>query len=163
MDQIFQRIIDHNFSDLKGATVQASVPVLASLINEVLPIVLQGNRTIESCQVTLHPENRVSVSVKTTLLPWPIDLKMRLDRSVDLTSYATPKLRAWMENNLLFGKLGSWLNALPEGIKLYGNQIVIDLGSFLTAEQRRLVPLVKSAGIRTEEGSLLLDIRIAVE
>ena len=63
-----------------------------------------------------------------------------------------------MENNRLLGSLGSLFNALPEGIKLYGNQVVIDLEAFLPErEHRRLLSLVKSVGIRTEEGTIILD------
>jgi hypothetical protein len=69
-----------------------------------------------------------------------------------------------MENNLLLGSLGSVLNVLPEGIKLYGNQIVIDLGAFLrTVEQKSLLKLVKSLGIRTEEGKIILDARLEID
>jgi hypothetical protein len=53
---------------------------------------------------------------------------------------------------------------LPGGIKLYGDQIVIDLGAFLrTAEQKRLLKLVKSVGIRTEEGKVILDAKIEID
>ena len=69
-----------------------------------------------------------------------------------------------MENNRLLGSFGSLFNALPEGIKLYGNQIVFDLAAFLhTPEQKRLLNLVKSVGIRTEEGKLILDAKIEVD
>jgi hypothetical protein len=68
-----------------------------------------------------------------------------------------------MENNRLLGSLGSLFNALPEGIKLYGDQVVIDLGAFLrTPEQKRFLTLVKSIGIRTEAGKLILDVRAEV-
>ena len=164
MDKIFQRIIDNNFSDLKGSLVQATVPVPEVLINEILPIALLGNKTIKSCQVSIHPQNQVSANVKTTLLPWPLHLKLKLDTSVDLASFSSPKIRAWLENNILLGRLGALFNALPDGVKLYGNQVVIDIGSFLqTPEQRRALELVKSVDIRTEEGKMILDVRIEVE
>ena len=115
-------------------------------------------------QVTVHPQNRVSVNVKTALLPWPLNLRLKLDTSVDFASYSSPKIRAWMENNLLLGSLGAFFNALPEGIKLYGNQVVLDLGAFLrTPEQKKYFDLVKSIKIETEEGRALLDIRVEVE
>jgi hypothetical protein len=69
-----------------------------------------------------------------------------------------------MENNRLLGSLGSLFNALPEGIKLYGDQIVIDLGAFLrTPEQKKLLQLLKSVGIQTEEGQVILDVRAEVD
>jgi hypothetical protein len=164
MDKIFQKIIHNNFSDFKGATVDALVPVPQSLINELVTEALRGNKNIASVQVSIHKQNRISLDVKTNLLPWPLNLKLKLDTSVDLASYSSPKIRAWMENNRLLGSFGSLFNALPDGIKLYGDQIVIDLGSFLrTPEQKRLLSLIKSVGIRTEEGKIILDAKIEVD
>ena len=164
MDQIFKRILDNNFSELKGSTVSASIVVPQSLINEIIKAALKGNRNIDSVQLSIHAQNRVSVDVKTTLLPWPLNLKLKIDNAVDLASYSSPKLRAWMENNRWLGSLGSLFNAFPEGIKLYGNQIVVDLGSFLqTPEQKRMLDLVKSVDIRTQESTVVLDVQAAVD
>ena len=164
MERVFQRIIHNNFSDFQGATVDARVPVPESLINELIGAALEGNHNIESCRTSVHPHNRATVRVKTTLLPISLDLKIKLDSSVDFASYSSPKLRAWMENNRWLGMAGSLFHALPEGVRLYGNQIVIDLGYFLrTPEQRRILELVKSAGINTEEGKVILDIHLQVE
>src|SRR5688572_27638478 len=113
MDKIFQKIIRNNFSDLKGTTVDASVPVPQSLINELIAEVLKGNKSIASVQASIHAQNKVSFDVKTNLLPWPLNLKLKVDKSVDFASYSSPKIRAWLENNRLFGSLGSFLNALP--------------------------------------------------
>jgi hypothetical protein len=163
MEKILRKIIQNNFSDLKGTTVDASVHVPESLINEFLAEAIKGNRNIASIQASIHAQNRVSVDVKTTLLPWPLNLKLRLDTSVDFASYSSPKIRAWLENNRLLGSLGSLFNALPEGIKLYGDQVVIDLGPFLrTPEQRRLLSLVQSVDIRTEEGKVILDAKLEI-
>jgi hypothetical protein len=163
MDKLFQRIINNNFSELKGTTVDANIPIPQSLINELIGTVVKGNKNISSIRASIHPQNRISVDVKTTLLPLTLNLKLKLDKSVDFASYSSPKIRAWMENNRLLGSLGSLFNALPEGIKLYGDQIVIDLGAFLrTPEQRRLLNLVKSVNIRTEDGTVILDAKIEV-
>src|SRR5918912_552406 len=120
MDKIFRRIIDNHFSELKGTTVNASVPVPEALINEVIRTALQGDRNISYCQISIDGENQVSIKLKTRLLPWSLHLKLKLDRSVDFVSFSSPKIRAWLENNLLLGKLGAFFNMLPEGIRLYG-------------------------------------------
>ena len=86
--------------------------------------------------MSIAGQNRVFVKLKTTILPWPLDLKLKLFKSVDLAR--SPRIRASLENNLLLGKLGSFFKALPEGIKLYGNQVVVDIESFLsTPEQKK--------------------------
>lgn len=164
MDRVFQKIIDNNFSDLKGTTVDAFVSVPQSLINEIIQEALKGNKKIASVQVAVHTQNRVSADVRTTLLPWPLKLKLKLDQSVDFASYSSPKIRAWMENNRLLGSLGAFFSALPEGVKLYGNQVVVDLGAFVsTPEQKKYLDLLKSVGIETEEGRALLSVRVEVE
>jgi hypothetical protein len=164
MDQVFQRIVDSNFSELKGSVVDASIPVPQVLINELIEAALREEKTIKSCRVSVYAENRVSVDLKTTLLPWPLNLKLKLDKSVDFASYSSPKIRAWMENNRLLASLGSMFNALPEGIKIYGNQLVVDLEAFLRPPgQKRLLDLVKSVEIKTEEGKVILDARMRID
>jgi hypothetical protein len=164
MDKIFQKIIENNFSDLKGTIVQASVPLPESLINEIIQAALQGDKNIESCRVSIHQQNKINVNMKSTLLPWSLNLKLKLDHSIDFASFSSPKIRAWLENNLLLGKVGSFFNVLPEWVKLYGDQVVLDIGAFLkTAEQKQMLDLVKSVGIRTEEGRVILDGKIEVD
>jgi hypothetical protein len=162
MDEIFQKIIDNNFSDLKGLAADASIPVPQNIINEIIEAALQGNKNIESCRVSIGGQNRITVKLKTTILPWPLDLRLKLFKSVDLAR--SPRIRASLENNLLLGKLGSIFKALPEGIKLYDSQVVVDIGAFLsTPEQRRILGLIKSAEINTEEGKLILDVHVRVD
>jgi hypothetical protein len=164
VDKIFQRIIDNHFSELRGTTVDASIPVPEALINEIILAALMGNKNLQSILVSVHAQNKISANVKTTLLPWSLNLKLKLDTSVDFGSYASPKIRAWLENNRLLGSLGSMFNALPDGIKLYGDQIVIDLGTFLRRpEQKRILELVRSISIRTEAGKVILDVKIEVD
>jgi len=158
MDKIFQRIIDDNFSELPGLVVDASIPVPESLVNEIIQTTLRGNRTISRCRVTISPDNQVAADVKSPLLPWTFHLKMKLFGSVDFTG--SPKVRAFLENNLLLGKLGALFKALPEGIKIYDDQVVLDIGSFLSPEQKELLSLVRSVNIKTEEGKVLLDVKI---
>ena len=161
MDEIFQKLIDNNFSDLKGLAVDASIPVPEPLINEVVETALKGNRNITDCQVSISGQNRVSIHLKTGLLPWPLNLKLRLDKSVDLRD--SPKIRALLENNLLLGTLGSFFKGLPSGISLSGNRVIVDLGAFLSKpEQKNFLDLIKSAEITTEEGKVILDVKLRV-
>jgi hypothetical protein len=112
--------------------------------------------------VSISGQNKVSVNLKTTLWLWPINLKLRLETSVDFTGH--PKIRASLENNVLLGKLGSLFKALPNGLNMQGDQVVVDVQSFLdTPDQRKMLDLIKSAEIRTESGSVILDIKIKVE
>lgn len=159
MEKIFRQLLETNFAELTGLTANASVPVPEQLVNELLEIQLAGSKKITWCRVSIEEQNRMDVHVKTPLLPWTLDLKLKLFHVVELTG--SPRLRAFLENNLLIGKIASSLNAFPEGIRMYDNQITVDLGKLLDSpEQRRLLELVKSMEIRTETGKLILDVKI---
>jgi hypothetical protein len=164
VDRILNRLLETNFSELPGAVADAVIPVPETLINELIQAGLPDNGTITALQVSVHPENRISATVKSTLLPWSLNLKLKLDSSVDIASYASPKVRAWLENNRLLGSLGALFRLLPEGTRLYGSQDVVDLGTFLhTPEQQKVLALVKSIGLATEKGRLILDVHIEVD
>lgn len=164
MEEVFQKIIARDFSDLAGLTANASIPVSESLINEMIAALLQGDKTIESCQVSIYEQNRVSVRLKTSLLPWPLNLKLKLDNAVDFGSFSSPKVRAWLENHRALGSLASFFHALPEWLRLYGDQVVVDLGFFLrTAEQKKVLDLIESIGIKTEVDKAIFDVNIRVD
>ncbi len=161
MDKIFQRIIDNNLADFKGLKVDASIPVPEHIINGIIELALQENKSIDYCLVSIGGENRVTVNLKTPLWPWPLKLKLRLFKLVDLTS--SPKIRAFLENYLLLGRMGSFLKALPNGINIRGDQVIVDIKSFLQdPEQERILDLIKSAEIQTEEGKAIINVRIEV-
>lgn len=164
MEEVFQKIIARDFSDLTGLTANASIPVSGSLINEMITVALAGDNTIESCQVSIHEQNRVFLRLKTSLLPWPLNLKLKLDNAVDFASFSSPKVRAWLENNRALGSLASFFHALPEWLKLYGDQVVVDLGFFLrTPEQKKVLDLIESIGIRTEIDKAIFDVKIRID
>jgi hypothetical protein len=159
MDAIFQRLIEDNFSELPGLEVDARIPVPERLVNEIITASLAGNKNIEYCRVSIGGQNRVTANLKTPLWPWPLNLKLKLFREVDFSG--SPKVRAFLENNILLGKLGALFKALPAGIVLYEDQISVDVGSFLqSAEQKRYLQLVKAVEISTEAGRIIFDVKI---
>jgi hypothetical protein len=162
MDNIFQRLAGDHFSELVGLQVDASIPIPERLINEIIGMTIRGNKNISYCRISVSHQNRISVNLKTPRWPWPLELKLRLDRTVDVNR--SPVLRAKLENKVLLGRLGSFFNVLPDGVLIQGNQIVVDLGAFFhSPEQKRFLDMVKSAEIRTEEGKLVLKVKAAVE
>src|SRR5512139_1396112 len=149
MDAIFHRLVDSNFSELTGLEINASIPVPEPLVNEIIAASLQGNKNLEYCRVSIGGQNRVAADIKSPLWPWPFHLKLRLFREVDFSG--SPKVRAFLENNVLLGKLGALFKALPEGIVLYEDQISVDIGSFIkTPEQKRQLQLVKAVEVSTD-------------
>ena len=162
MDNIFRTLVDDNFSDLVGLTVDASIPVPEHMINEIIHASLLGNKNISAIQVSIGGQNKISAFIKTPLWLWPINIKLKLERTVDIIG--SPMVRASLENNVFLGQLGSLFKALPKGINIRGNQVIIDVRSLLeTLEQRRILDLVKFIEIRTEQAKLILDFKIKIE
>ena len=162
MDNIFRTLVDDNFSDLAGLTVDASIPVPEHMINEIIHASLLGNKIISAIHVSIGVQNKISAFIKTPLWLWPINIKLKLERTVDIIG--SPMVRASLENNVFLGQLGSLFKALPKGINIRGNQVIIDVRSLLeTPEQRRILDLVKFIEIRTEQAKLILDVKIKVE
>jgi hypothetical protein len=161
MDKIFSRLLENNFSELPGLSVDASIPLPEGLVNEMIQEELQGNKNITSCLVSIQADNRVFVELRTPIWPWPLNLKLKLFGSVELTP--SPKIRAFLENNLLLGKLGTFFKGLPNGITLYNDQIALDVGAFLTPEQKGMLALINSVEIKTEERRIVLNVQANVE
>jgi hypothetical protein len=163
MDRVFQKLLDDNFTEIAGLTVDATIPVSERLLNESIETALQGNKDLTYGRVTIGDQNRIVLDVKTPRWPWPLKIKLRLFRSVDLAQHS-PRMRAFLENHALLGRLGTLLKALPDGISIYQDQIVVDLGAFLqTPEQKRMLGLLKSVEIRTEPARIILDVKIGVD
>lgn len=162
MDEIFRELIESNFSDLRGLTAHASIPVPQQLVNEIILAAIQDHSKIRDFEVLIHRQNRVSINLKTALWPWPVELKLRLDTRVDFSG--SPKIRARLENKVLLARIGSLLNVLPAGIHIREGQIILDVESFLSVpEQSRILELIRSVEIKTEEGKVIVDVKIAVD
>ncbi len=158
MDKIFQRLLDSGDSEPGELTVDATITMSESLATQLNAIALEGNPKIEYCRVHIHSGNRITLDVKSPLWPWLITVKLKLFGAVDLTG--SPTVRAFLENHILLGKLGSLLNALPNGIHIYEDQVSIDIESFLPLqEQKKLLGLLQSIEIHTEEGQIFFDIK----
>jgi hypothetical protein len=162
MEDILQRVVDGNFSELTGLTVHASIPLPEKLVNEFIQSAVQGNKNISDCYAAIHTANRIAVNLKTPLWPWPLNLKLKLEPFVDFT--AGTKINASLENFALLGKLGAVFNAFPPGVTMHDDLITIDILSFLkTTEQRKWLQLIKSMEISSEEAKMIIDIKIAIE
>ena len=162
MDAIFRKLVDNNFSDLAGLTVDASIPVPEHIVNEIIEAALRGNKNINDCRVSISGQNKVSINLKTPLWLWSINLKLQLESSVDFTS--SPKIRASLENKAFLGKLAILLKAVPDGVNIHRDQVIVDVQSFLnTPEQKKILDLFKSIEIRTEQAKVIFDIKLKVE
>lgn len=159
MDKIFQRLVVGSPAELSGLTVDARISISEELANEIIVVALQGDPHVAYCHAQIHSGNRIALDVKSSRWPWPFHVKLKLFSAVDVAH--SPTIRAFLENHVLLGKLGSLFHVLPDGIHFYEDQIAVDIGAFINSgEQKMLLSLIETAEIRTEEGSLFIDIAI---
>jgi hypothetical protein len=86
-------------------------------------------------------------------------LKLKLFSSVDVAG--SPILRAFLENHILLGQLGSLFNALPNELKIYKDQVSIDLGAFVNSQdQKAFLDLVEAVEISTGAGKIFFYVRL---
>jgi hypothetical protein len=162
MEEIIQRLLKDNFSELRGLTVDASIPLPEQFVNEFVQSALQGNKNITEIYIAIHSANKIVINLKTPLWPLSIHLKLKLEPSMDFTNGA--KIRAALENFALLGKIGATFNAFPQGVTMDNDQIIIDVQSFLsTPEQKKWLELIRSMEIKTEEARITFDVKVAVE
>ena len=161
MEKVFQKVLDNNFSDLAGLAAEVSVPVPEYLVNELIEAALAQNKSITSCQIIIGAQNQVLVNLKTSLWPWPIRLKLRLEKQADFTG--APKIKAWLENQVLLANFGSLFSLLPVGVNIQGNQVSVNVDAFLTTpESKRILKLIKSLEIKTEQGLAIFVIKAGI-
>lgn len=162
MENILRKLTESNFSDLAGLIINASIPLSEGLINEVIADALLGNKNISSLRISIFSQNRISADLKTVVWPWPINLKLQVESPRDFAD--SPKIKTRLENHGLLGKLGAALNALPNGIQMNDDQLIIDIAAFLTTpQQRQLLDLIQSLEITTKSGEIILDVKIRVK
>lgn len=154
-------MLNNEFSELAGLRIDASIPVPERLVNELVGTAVRENKNISYCRVSISRGNRVSINLKSLRWPWPLELQLKLEKVVDFRD--SPKLRAQLENKVLLARLGSLFKMLPDGVSIHGAQVLLDARAFFeTPQQKRLLDLVESAEIRTEEGKLILDVKVEV-
>ena len=162
MENFFQKMLDSNFSDLPGLVADISIPMPEYLVNELLAAILLGNKSITSCQAAIGIQNQVVIELKTNLWPWPVKLKLKLEEQSDWRG--TPNITAWLENHVWLANAGSLFSLLPPSVSIQGKQITVDLNRLLsTPEQTRILKLIKTVVIKTDEGLLTFMIKAGVD
>ena len=161
MDTLFERLSKLDDSELAGFVVNASITIPESLINEIVAAELGESKMVSYCRLSIEPKNRVDVHLKTTLWPWPLTLKLRLFRSIDLSHSFT--IRAFLENHVLLAKFGSLLNALPSEIRFYRDQVSVDIEALIKeSHQKRFLDLLREVNIQTDAGQVTLDLQMGM-
>lgn len=163
LDALFRRW-GINPGDIAGTSLAGEIPIGEALINRLIAKRLERHAHIASVVVTMRDgdEALVRVEPRARLIP-TVPIVVRIDRQPDLPRDPTLRLRwsipAAGPLALVAGTIAGYLNALPEGIQVDRDVMVVDLRVPLRARGlEEVLEVVRRAAIHTRPGALVVQL-----
>jgi hypothetical protein len=158
-----------DFGEVAGATFNAHIPVSAALINRV--VADQLSRTegkISAAVVEAHDGDRLTVHLRmrAPLIP-PMDVRLEIVGQPEFPASPVLVLRWSLAGGMGFvARMASPIvgafNVLPQGIRIDGDLIGIDLAEVLRAKAFDwVVPLVRQVRVNTAETVVRVGLTLA--
>jgi hypothetical protein len=154
------------FPDFRGATTSLTLPISARLLNEAIADALPATAPGRDLQVTPLPGDRFGVRFRigaSACLP-PIGFSLAIVQQPVFPD--SPSLVLRMEMGALAGFAGPALrffDALPAGVRLEQDRIVVDLRQIL---QRRgaadYLDHVDALDVHTVDGAVVVSLRASI-
>lgn len=163
---LFARQRDRGFADLTGAQAVVSLPVSDRLLNEILTETLPSSAPVRDVQLTSRPGNRIGVRFKigaAAFLP-PVNLTLVIERQPDLPRSAVLGLRMEVGGLLsLAGPALRFLDALPPGIRVEQDRILVDLAKLLAERGfSEMLEYAEEIQVTTTSGAVVVGVRARV-
>src|SRR5262245_45296696 len=172
MDPRFQQILlqqqTAGFAGLAGSEINTIVRLTDPLLNQLIAAFLPANGPLRSVTVRSHAGNRLNVTLglaKPSFLP-PIPLTLAIDRQPAFPDDPVLVFRvAGLAGGMmhLAGPLLGRLGTLPPGLRVYGEQVFVDLPT--VAQQRgqaALLTFVQQLTVTTEDRSVVVAVAARV-
>ena len=155
------------FSDFAGAHAVVTLPVSDRLLNEALTEALPPSAPVRDLQLATLAGNRIRVRFKVgsaTFLP-AINLTLVIERQPELPRSPVLVLRMEMGGLLsLAGPALRFLDALPPGVRVDHDRILVDLARLLAEHGlAELLEFAEDLQVTTTDGSLVVGIRASVD
>ena len=161
--RLFRRQLDTGFADLRGAEGAFTIPISERLLNDVLSQILPRSGGVRDLYIAPEAGDRFQVRLRLaspSFLP-PIRLRIAIDRQPELPTSAVVVLRLERTGLLtLAGPVLRLMNALPEGVAVREDRILVDLRTML--ERYHFAPYleyVSELRVNTVEGAVVLAVR----
>ena len=160
---LFRRQQASGFEDLRGAEASLTLPVSERLLNEAIAESVPRSAAVRGLHIRPQAGDRFAVRARIGSSSWlpAINLGVAIDRQPDLPS--SPVLVLRLETSGLSALAGAavrFLNALPPGVRMEQDRIIVDIAKLL--EARGLAPYlayVNELRVNTVDGAVVLFIR----
>ena len=163
LDELFQRW-GVNPEDIAGTWLAGEIPIGEALVNRMIARLIERHAHIASVLVTVRDgdEALVRVEPRVRLMP-SVSVVVRIERQPDLPRDPTLRLR-WSIPAAgplapFAGAIVGYLKAMPDGIQIERDVIVVDLRRLLRARGLEdVLALVRRAAIHTRPGALVVQL-----
>ena len=163
LEPLFQRIgVDP--SDLAGTALFGEIPVSEALINRLIAGKLERHAQLASVRLSAQDGDQLLVRVepRSRLLP-SLSAVVRIERQPELPGDPTVRLRWSMPAAgplaMVAGRLLGHFKAMPEGIHVDRDMVIVDLRALLKSRGlEELLTVVRRIAFHTRPGAVVVQL-----
>lgn len=170
-----QRLKADNFGDLRGARINAVIPLTEHLLNEIVARQAEQSGAVKEMSIRILGANRIVLFVKakvSALFGIKIPVKKTIEMAVapEVPLLPSPRLQLRIVKGLsgLEKNLISWLENLisrlvPGDISMEGDLITIDLGAVLRERGLDFAGhFIEAVSVDSEPGKLVVSASLRI-
>lgn len=160
MIHILNQQIENGFSGIKGANINATIPITENLVNEIIGQQIKKINYIDQVYVQILPNQEINLTLKKIIT---YKLKAKISKQIQFPHNPTITLEIMGVGIGIFSWLASALNKLPKYITIASNSMKIDLSKVVDKKiSSTFFPLIKNAAITTTNQKFLLSLSIEI-
>ena len=164
--RLFRRQQAAGFQDLRDADLTLTLPISEALLNELLAEAMPQTAPLREVRVTPQAGDRFLVRARlgSSSLLLPVKLTLAIDRQPDFPDSPVLVLRLEATGLLsLAGPALRFLNALPPGIRVEQDRLLVDLRALLEARGlSSYLDFVRELRVNAVDGRAVVSMRAAV-
>jgi hypothetical protein len=154
------------FSELKGASLAASIPVPERLLTEIVGMAVPAGGPVRDLRVALRGGNRIELSVKLArfgFLP-PVPVLLEIEQQPEPPDWRLVLRVSSLPGVVtLAGAVSSIGTRLPAGLTLEDHRLIVDLRMLLERSgYGEVTGYIEKLRVVSEEGRLVLEVNVRV-
>jgi hypothetical protein len=164
---LFRERTGLDLGEFGGSTLAGEIPVTEALVNRLLAQKLAQHAQIGSLRVQAQPNDSVAIQVvpRARLMP-PVNITARIERQPEFPANPVLLLRWSMPAAgplaLFAGPMLSYFKAMPQGIRMDGDRVAVDLRELLRSRGLDdVVGFVRKLEVHTRPGGFVLRVEAA--
>ena len=165
---LFRERTGLDLGELAGSTLAGEIPISDALVNRMLAEKLAQHAQIGSLRVQAQPNDSVAIQVvpRARLMP-PMNIIARIEGQPEFPANPMLRLRWSMPAAgplaLFAAPMLSYFKAMPQGIRMDGDRVAVDLRELLRARGLDdVIAFVRKLDVHTRPGGFVLRFEAAV-